>query len=154
MDVAAIVAQMRRELPGLDALEHEGDWFFYYRPEGGETDHRLPFATIVTRDDPHEGGVARLDRPGVFRFSVAAGRYEYGRRFGPVPVPRPDWGVLDTGHDPAELDLLMPHPVYAPMGWVCVHSPSVATWREVWPLVSRAYETARRRREARDGRAR
>jgi len=73
MDVAAIVAQMRRELPGLDALEHEGDWFFYYRPEGGETDHRLPFATIVTRDDPHEGGVARLDRPGVFRFSVAAG---------------------------------------------------------------------------------
>lgn len=152
MDADAIVELMRRELAGLEVLEHEGDRFFYYRPEGAEPDHRLPFATIVARDDQHEGGVARLDRPGVFRFSVAAGPAEYAARFGPVPAPRPDWGVLETGHDHAALDVLMPHPVYAPMGWVCVLNPSEATWREVWPLVVGAYETARRRREARERR--
>ncbi len=99
MDVEDIVERLRGGLAGLELVEHDGDWFFYYRPEGGEPDHRLPFATIVARDDAHEGGVSRLYRPGVFRFNVAAGREAYQALFGPPPTPLPDWPVRDTGHD-------------------------------------------------------
>lgn len=152
MQVGEIIDWMRRELPGLELFEREGDHFFYYRPEGAEPDHRMPFATIVTHDDPHEGGVAGLDRPGVFRFNVSAGPHAYRELFGEPPAAKADWGVQDTGFDYSAHDSLMPHPVYSPMGWVCVLNPSEETFRQLWPLVVAAYETARRQREARDGR--
>jgi hypothetical protein len=37
----------------------------------------------------------------------------YRERFGALPPHQPAGGVVDTGHDFAALDLLMPHPVYA-----------------------------------------
>jgi hypothetical protein len=36
----------------------------------------------------------------------------------------------------------MPHPVYAPQGWVCVLNPSAETFERVKPLLREAYEIA------------
>jgi hypothetical protein len=47
----------------------------------------------------------------------------------------------DSDHDEdyAELDRLMPHPVYARQGWVCVLNPGQATFDAVKPLLAEAY---------------
>jgi hypothetical protein len=49
---------------------------------------------------------------------------------------------VGTGHDFTALDQLLPHPVYAPMSWVCVLNPSVATFEAVRPLLAEAYQLA------------
>ncbi|MBB5235210.1 hypothetical protein HNQ09_002662 [Deinococcus budaensis] len=40
----------------------------------------------------------------------------------------------------------MPHPVYAPVGWVCVLNPAAVTFEGLRPLLQEAYEKAKGRR--------
>jgi hypothetical protein len=54
--------------------------------------------------------------------------------FRPLPRERA-W----TKHDCTALDRIMPHPVHAPMAWVCVLDPGEATWfASVKPLLDEA----------------
>lgn len=41
------------------------------------------------------------------------------------------------------LDIIMPHPVYAWMGWVCVLNPSAETFERLKSLIVEAYEYAK-----------
>ena len=105
------------EAAGAPAVAH-GDWYFYAGP-----DDRMPFATIVVGDYPGFDETSRLDRPGVFRLNLHVGRDE-------MPGPA----------DPAELDRFLPHPVYAPQGWVAVLNPGAARWGEIDRLARLALE--------------
>jgi hypothetical protein len=49
---------------------------------------------------------------------------------------------VDTGHDFTRVDELMPHPVYAWMGWVQLLSPTEETFRDIQPLMEEAYAAA------------
>jgi hypothetical protein len=51
----------------------------------------------------------------------------------------------ETGHDFSTKDVIMPHPVYAPMSWLGVLNPSDATFEQVKPLLAESYELAVRR---------
>ena len=62
--------------------------------------------------------------------------------FGPRPQRPPKGGVVLTADDFTATDVLMPHPVYAWMGWVQVLSPSATTLATIQPLLSDAYELA------------
>lgn len=46
-------------------------------------------------------------------------------------------------YDFSQLDRLLPHPVYAWMGWVCTLNPSCQTFEELKPLIEESYEYAR-----------
>jgi hypothetical protein len=51
-----------------------GDTFFSYDPDRDlEPKHRLPFATIVTKDYGDFDRASNLNRPGVFRLNIAVG---------------------------------------------------------------------------------
>jgi hypothetical protein len=50
--------------------------------------------------------------------------------------------VVDTGHDFTQLNLLMPHPVYAWMGWVQLLSPSREVFEALLPLLDEAHQAA------------
>lgn len=114
-------------LDGVDELRVRATSFFYYDPERTlDRSKHHPFATIVA-DDEHDAA-SRLSRPGVFRVNVGVGREEYRRLFGPEPAWGKDGGPVETGHDFAALDAFLPHPIYAPMAWICVLSPDKA-----WP---------------------
>jgi len=97
-----------------------GDVFFSVPGE------RMPFATIVKRDYPGDES-SRLDREGVFRLNLGIGRDALRERF-----------PAGTEHDPAALDRLFPHPVYAGHGWVSVLNP-VTTSDEVRGLILAAH---------------
>src|SRR5437763_14498011 len=108
MDEASIFQYITDTFDGVETASAEGYTFFFYGP-----DRKLPFATLVTRDNEYDRA-SHLDRPSVFRLNIGVSKDTYRSLFGPQP-PRPGAdGVVDTGHDFTALDQLLPHPVYAP----------------------------------------
>ena len=89
-----------------------GDSFFSY--EGA----KMPFATIVTKDYGDFDAFSRLDRPDVFRLNVEVGRERFEALIGYRP-PR----TASRSTTTRQFDRLLPHPVYATQGWVCIVNP-------------------------------
>jgi len=94
-----------------------GNRFFSVAGDGNR-----PFTTIVIRDMPGFDEESNLDRPGVFRLNIELGREEFQRQFGYSPTKLPDHRA---GIDFAQLDQLLPHPLYGGQGWACVLNPTV-----------------------------
>ncbi|MFC4637447.1 DUF6194 family protein [Deinococcus hohokamensis] len=143
MDDDAVVILLS-SLEGVRPLRADGDTFFLYDPAGAlPPEQQRPFATVVTSDRHDQA--SGLDRPGVYRLNLGLKPETHCGLFGPPPRPTPDWHPVDTGHDFTALDTLMPHPVYAPLGWVCVLNPSAATFKQMQPLLREAHALAARR---------
>lgn len=127
-----------------------GDSFFYYDPDNEDPDHRrLPFATIVTKDYPGFDTTSDLDRPGVFRLNLAAGRDQFEALFGFAPA---ELDEHRTEFDFAALDRIIPHPVYGPQGWISVLVPGAGSRERTKQLITQVYERARRRHRPQRGR--
>jgi hypothetical protein len=47
---------------------------------------------------------------------------------------------VKTGHDFTRLDVVMPHPIYAWMGWAQVLNPSAEAFASVQPLLVDSYD--------------
>ena len=144
LEPAEITKYIKATFPGVEVIAApNGDSFFFYDPERNiPHDKRHPFATLV-HDDTHDTA-SNLDREGVYRLNIGVKRDTYRARFGdPPPFPKDNRPVA-TGHDFTKLNEVMPHPIYAAMHFVCVLSPSDATFeRTVKPLIAEAYEVAK-----------
>jgi hypothetical protein len=145
MDQEAIIQYVTDTFEGIELLRPTdgpgaGDTFIYYDPERSrDFSHRLPFATIVTKDYDGFDESSNLNRPGVFRLNIAVSRDTFRALVGYAPGEDNTQG---TAYDFAALDRLMPHPVYAPQSYVCVLNPSVGTFEAVKPLLADAYAKA------------
>jgi hypothetical protein len=80
------------------------DTFFFREP-----DRMIPFATIITRDPPHEQ-LSDLTRRKLWRLNLGVKKETFQALF-----PEPDAKV-----DEAALDRFFPHPDYAAMHFVCI----------------------------------
>ncbi len=140
MDAETALERVRARYDGLVSRDSWGEHALFYNP-GGELPRGAYFLTVKTRDGGHDRAAA-LDRPGVYRVNFGVSKTTYEERFGPPPERPPKGGVVDTGHDFSREDVLLPHPVYAWAGWVCVLSPAAETLESLWPLVDEAYERA------------
>jgi hypothetical protein len=131
-----------RTYDGVRVLEAQDDLFYLYDPdEDLPPERQQPFATIVTGD--HYEKVSRLDEPDAWRLNLGLTKATYTSLFGPAPTERDaDW-VLDSGHDYAVRDELMPHPFYASQHWVAIVCPSELSALE--PLLAEAYDFAVRK---------
>ena len=118
--------------PGGDFPEIAwGDAFFYYAPDGRMPRATQPYGTIVTKDHP-EDSASDLDPPGRWRVNVHVGR---------AALPE----LLGGPYDLAAADMVLPHPVYGPLGWICVVNPGERTTGTVVRLLREAHEAARAR---------
>jgi hypothetical protein len=138
-------------LTALDAVEtqtvSENTFFFI----GAE--RMMPFATLMTNDENDSD--SNLNRPGVFRLNLGVSKGTFQALFGSQPMPAPAEGKVPAGYDFTALDRVMPHPVYGLMNWVCVLSPSEATFEaEMRPLLAEAHELASGRGARREARRR
>ncbi|GAB6940436.1 hypothetical protein JCM11754A_39630 [Isoptericola variabilis] len=141
-----IIAAVRR-LEGALVLEPRagdgtpeiawGDAFFYYAPDGQVPTTVQPYGTVVTKNYPDDTS-CDLDRPGRWRVNAHVGR-ERARGLVGGEVA---WGDV-------EADVLLPHPVYGELGWVCVVNPADRTTPQVLDLLREAHDDARRRYERR-----
>lgn len=132
MNEAALVRYITETFDGVQVLDSEGTYYFFYDPT-----QTHPFITLVTNNKHDQA--SDLDRPSVFRLNIGVGSNTYRSMFGSQPAFSRDGGVVDTGHDFAALDQVMPHPIYAAMSWVCVLNPSAETFESVKLLLAEAY---------------
>ncbi|MFK4104167.1 DUF6194 family protein [Streptomyces sp. NPDC019531] len=118
--------------PGGDFPEIAwGDAFFYCAPDGPMPRNTQPYGTIVTKNYPDDQA-SDLDRPGRWRVNVHVGR---------TALP----GLVGREHDLAAADVVLPHPVYGALGWICVVNPGERTAETVVRLLREAHEAARAR---------
>ena len=142
MDQEAIIQYIADTFTGLEILRPTegpgaGDTFIFYDPRRDlDPTRRQPFATIVTKDYGEFDDSSHLDRPGVFRLNIGVGRETFRSLFGYLPGKQ---SAQNATYDYAALDQVMPHPVYAPQGWVSVLNPSAETFEAVKPLLAEAY---------------
>lgn len=151
LDVDAVSRHIVDTLPGVDLLIASkeggapevawGDHFYFYDPDRVlEPNKKFPFATIVIKDYPGFDEASNLDRPGVYRLNIGVSRATFERLF-----------QADATHDVAQLDRLIPHPVYAKNHWVSVLNPSQSTVDSLLPLLVEAHGIAKARYQRRRG---
>lgn len=140
MTAEEIVAQLLAGYEGVVAKVSWGETALFYNP-GGRLPNGVYFCTIKEKDGDNDQS-SRLDREGVYRLNIGLSKVAYEARFGARPKRPAKGGVVTTGHDFSEQNVLMPHPVYGWMSWVCVLSPSAALFDELKPLLDEAYSGA------------
>ena len=146
MDADQILDHLR-SYDGVDVLSTPGCEFVYYDPQRDiPHDRRQPFATIVTNDEMHGASdrASQLAARGLFRVNAGVSRETYRRLLGPEPGWGPGGGVVETGHDFTRTDAILPHPIYAPMSWICIVAPSEASWPMLRGLLDEAHREAKR----------
>jgi hypothetical protein len=135
-----VVAALTARFAGLYPKASWGETSLFYNP-GRALPNGVYFATVKDHDGANDSA-SHLDRPGVFRVALGLPRASYERLFGDRPARPPKGGRVATGHDFTATDVLMPHPVYAWMGWVQVLSPSKEIFTGMQPLFTEAYDVA------------
>lgn len=114
-----------------------GDHFFYYAPDGVVPPGQ-PYATVVTKDYPDDTASA-LNPPGRWRLNIHVGR----SRLAELTRRAPSDGAASAGY--SATDVVLPHPLYAELGWVAVVNPGAATGHLALELLRDAHDDARGR---------
>lgn len=132
MNASSLIDYITNTFPGVETTVAFGYTFFFYRSE-----RNLPFATLISADNEYDR-VSNLDRPGVFRLNIGISKQTFQSLFGTAKIDV-------NSYDFTALDVMMPHPEYAPQHFICVLSPGEATWESTRLLLAEAYELAARR---------
>ncbi len=132
MNESTVVDYITKTFPRVETITSFGYTFFFYRSE-----RKLPFATLASSDNDFDR-ISNLDRPGVFRLNIGISKQTFQSLFGTAKVDV-------NNYDFTALDVIMPHPHYAPQNFICVLSPSEATFERIRPLLAEAYDIAVRR---------
>ena len=149
MTPAEVVSDLVARFPEVGPVASWGETALFVNPEG-RLKRGVYFATIKEKDGPNDRASA-LDRTGVWRLNVGLPPATYEALFGPRPARPPKGGAVSTGHDFSATDTLLPHPVYAWMGWVCILCPSRERYDGLAPLLEAAFDKASRAARKRSG---
>jgi hypothetical protein len=138
--------ELLSDLLGLDhGLRREayyGERSIFYNP-GGVAPLGTIFASIKDRDGPNDKA-AKLSRQGVYRLAFCLTPDRFAERFGQPPRRPPKGDAVDlAGYDLTRLGELLPHPVYAWMGWVQILSPSRHQYESLKPLLAESLEAVK-----------
>src|SRR5262245_46670584 len=110
MDETAVADYITNTFPEVESTTDYGYTFFFYR-----SDRILAFATLIAADYDYDR-FSNLDRPGVFRLNIGVSKKTFQSLFGLDKVDV-------NNYDFTALDVIMPHPEYAPQNFICVLSP-------------------------------
>ena len=132
IDEAFITSYITSTFENVETDINLGYTFFFYRD-----DHMHAFATIASNGNEYEQ-ISKLDRPGVYRLNIGVSRETFWSLFGK--------GKIDvSAYDFTALDMIMPHPDYSSQHFLCVLSPSEATFERIRPMLAEAYDIAMKR---------
>ena len=124
-----ILSYCLSNLEDVVLMESWGERGIFYNP-GNRLKRGVYVLTIKEKDGANDKA-SRLNRDGVYRINIGLRKETFLDRFGSIPK-RPAAGkTVAMNIDFTALDCILPHPVYAWMGWVCVLNPSDETFEEL-----------------------
>jgi len=147
MEPTEIIQKLLGEFEHLVLRKTWGETSLFFNPANGAT-HGTYFLTLKEKDGANDKS-SQLDREGVFRVSFGLSQKSFQDLFGETPARPGKGGVVSTGHEFTQLDVLMPHPIYAWMNWVQVLNPSQEIWSNSQVLVRESYGLSKTRFEKR-----
>ena len=131
---------IENDFEGVIPKSSWGETSLFYNP-GKALPNGVYFCTLKEKNGENDKA-SELDREGVFRLSIGVAKETYEKHFGSKPKRPPKGGIIDTGHDFATINELMPHPIYGWMSWVQVLSPSASMFESLLPLIAEAHANA------------
>ena len=143
MEPLDVIDHLTARFDGLAPKASWGETSLFYNP-GHALANGVYFCTIKDHDGLNDTA-SHLNRLGVFRLALGLPVRRYEALFGSRPERPPKGATVATGHDFTRLDALMPHPIYAWMGWVQVLSPSAVTFDSMQPLFVESFGEAVRK---------
>lgn len=118
-----------------------GETTYFYNPEL-KLKNGVYVCTIKEQDGPNDRA-SQLNREGIYRISTGLSKQEYEKLFGTVPK-RPKKGeVVELPFRFDVLNVIMPHPVYSWMSWVCVNSPDEECFERFLECIDISYDLAK-----------
>ena len=122
-------------------VESWGEKGIFYNPNG--VLKRGVYVLTIKEKDGDNDKASLLNRDNVYRVNVGLRKQTFVERFGYIPE-RPSAGkIVKMNYDFTILDTIIPHPVYAWMGWVCVLNPSDKTFEEFKTMIRESHEFAK-----------
>lgn len=98
--------------------------------------------TVKEKDGDNDKS-SKLDKDGVYRVNLGMRKHTFSKVFGSIPARSGKGCVVDMDYNFSSTDELLPHPVYAWMGWICILNPSKERFEELKPFIQEAYEYAK-----------
>ena len=79
--------------------------------------------TVKLKDGENDRA-SDLAREGIYRINTGIRKDTFRKLFGDLPGRPKAGGIVDMNYDFTSTNLIMPHPVYAWMGWICILNPA------------------------------
>ncbi|MDE6409529.1 MAG: hypothetical protein K2K81_04715 [Muribaculaceae bacterium] len=135
-----IINYCLKNLDGTILVESWGERGIFYNPN--HIWKRGVYVLAIKEKDGENDKGYGLNRKDIYRVNLGLKRPTFQKLFGPVPT-RPAAGkVVDMPYNFTTINCLLPHPVYAWMGWVCILNPSESAFNKLKPLIQESYEFA------------
>ena len=135
-----IINRITTDLEGVVPKNSWGETSLFYNP-GNKLPNGVYFCTIKEKDGDNDKS-QNLSKNGVFRLSIGVPKETYENLFGEKPKRPAKGEIVKTAHNLIAENMLMPHPIYAWMSWVCILSPSKNKFEEIYPLIIEAHDNA------------
>jgi hypothetical protein len=125
MTIEEIEAYIFQKFEDVHLVEANGDLFFMYNKN-----EKQPFATIVTRDNEYDS-TSDLNRAGFFRLNIGLDKETFNSMFGGMTDQKGFEAYMNLGIDFTKEDIVMPHPTYGALYWICIVNPSNKTFESL-----------------------
>ena len=148
MEPKEIIDYCEKNYPDISIVESWGETGVFYNPQN-KFKRGVYILTIKEKDGDNDKS-SNLDRHGVYRLNIGVSRNTFLKHFAEIPARPSKGGVIDMDCDFTQKGVLMPHPVYGWMSWVCILNPTIEYFNSsLKELIDEAYELARQKAKKR-----
>lgn len=128
-------------LDGVVEINSWGERGIFYNP--GRVLKRGVYVLTVKEKDGNNDRSSQLNRNGTFRVNLGLRKPTFQKLFGELPKRPAKGSVVGMSYDFTNTDTIMPHPVYAWIGWICVLNPTIETFESLKTYIQESYEFAK-----------
>lgn len=132
-------------LKGTVLIESWGEKGIFYNPDS-KLKRGIYVLTVKEKDGENDKS-SDLNRENIYRVNLGIHKETFIEMFGALPKRPEKGGIVDMPYDFTEINNIIPHPVYAWMGWICVLNPTEMIFEKLKPFIQEAYKYAREKYE-------
>jgi hypothetical protein len=131
MEPEQIMQYCLNNLEDTILVESWGEKGVFYNPNN-TLKRGIYILTIKEKDGDNDKG-SNLDRKGIYRVNIGIKKETFIKLFKEIPE-RPKAGeIVNMDYDFTKANVILPHPVYAWMGWICILNPTEEMFERIKP---------------------